>query len=302
VKKLIGIGLVVACLFCSTTMGCANIFSAFKTNHNNAVNSGANAEKVTETTNPDTIKTGAVAAQIELPLDKQAEITVEDFKNNMKTYIVIPAGAIVNITSDILKRSFGGGKTVTDTASTHASSIVSDEVGKTGISTSSPGVSVDSDGPKIDTSISTVTTDVPERRDTMGSRILIGLGGIAIIVGLIITAITKQPKLGIPISVGGGIVIFLGYAMNTIAVQYPWIMPVGFVLLVLGAIGFVFYAHAGKKKDVSLTTMIKTIDALPEDVGKTVKDGISEIAKKSGNYGTVKGTVSAIKRKEKLIT
>ena len=136
-------------------------------------------------------------------------------------------------------------------------------------------------------------TTKTEGRITSSMKILYVMGGLAVLAGVAIAAITNRLKTGVMISAGGGILI----AAARVFEQEPWVPLALLGLGVVSVVVILIYAKLGERKDKALTAIITGVHESP-DKGKETRDLIQKAA--GSNDKVVRKVVAEVKEHEGL--
>ncbi len=128
-----------------------------------------------------------------------------------------------------------------------------------------------------------------------GPLLVLGMGCVCVIAG-IVCWIYWNKRMGIYITIAGGVLIVVGLTFAS----FPWIglliIPVG----IGGVIYFWYQAKQGRDKDVSLQAIVGGVESLADNVKNKVLAAVSEKAKTSANgSGGVKPVVKKVVDKVK---
>ncbi len=104
---------------------------------------------------------------------------------------------------------------------------------------------------------------------------------------------SRRVMLGLAVSAGGGALIAAGVLFET----YPWVVLVAALIAVGVGIWWQVDAKFAGRATAALTAIVHGVEAAPADAQSAVKDSIASAATATGQYGTVKDTITKTKAK-----
>jgi len=126
-----------------------------------------------------------------------------------------------------------------------------------------------------------------------GPVLLCLIGGLALLAGVVLAVWAKRVTLGLAVAGGGGTLVAAGVLFEV----YPWVLLIALAaVLGIGVWWLVDAKFAGKAK-AALTTIVRGVEAAPADAQSAVKNSIASAATATGQYGTVKDTITKAKAK-----
>ena len=197
---------------------------------------------------------------------------------------------VVEVETEETRKVAGNIKKVTSKATATGSGLSSrsDSVDLTGFKTSPPDVDI-SNGASA--SGGGLEYTMKGFKKNSGPFILYGIGGIAIVAGMVVAVLFKKILLGIGIA-GSGVAVI---AVATLFIEYPWVVLIAAAIALAVGVYFVISVWKGKRIQDTLKTIVKGIEGAPEEESKKVKENIQSEAEKAAIAKTVKAEVSKIK-------
>ncbi len=126
-----------------------------------------------------------------------------------------------------------------------------------------------------------------------GPVLLCMIGGLALLAGIVVAIWAGRVVLGLAVAAGGAVLIAAGVLFEV----YPWVLLIALAaVLGIGIWWLVDAKFAGRAK-AALTAIVRGVEAAPADAQSAVKGSIASAATASGQYGTVKDTITKTKAK-----
>jgi len=126
-----------------------------------------------------------------------------------------------------------------------------------------------------------------------GPVLLCLMGGAAVLAGIVLAVWAKRVTLGLAVAGGGGTLVAAGVLFEV----YPWVLLVALIAVAAIGIWWLVDAKFAGKAKAALTAIVRGVEAAPADAQAAVKASIGSAATATGQYGTVKDTITKTKAK-----